>query len=354
MRYVALLGTLVLAIGLSGDTARGQSLPGGGKIPGVGGKTPTLPGGAKLPGSDVGCGDIGTTAAGAKLKAFLEASAEVDRASAALEASVRDACRAMAKELQISADGNTKVVCNRVATELRTSLKVGVKSKTTVVTKYSPPVCKVNADFTAEVAAKCEGRAKADVKVTCNGTCSGSCNGKCAGTCEAKNAQGQCAGRCDGKCSGNCSGSCSGSADVDGSAECKASAQARGNMKAECTEPKVDVVVDSKTVVDTSRVARAEKALKVGLPALLSANAKAKLVARSVTVWATTAKKLGASGATLVSQLGAKAVCVTADLAAAARAATQVNVRVSELTRAMTRPARLLAARSRTTSRTSR
>jgi len=330
MRYVAWLGILTLAIGLSGETARGQSLPGGGKLPGVGGKSPTLPGGAKVPGADaVGCGDISTTAAGAKLKAFLEASAEVDKASAALEASVRDACRAMAKELQIPAEGNTKELCNRVAGEIKTSLKVGVKSKTTVVTKYSPPVCKVNADFTAEAAAKCEGRAKADVKVTCNGTCSGTCNGKCAGTCEAKNAQGQCAGRCDGKCNGNCSGSCSGSADVDGSAECKASAQARGNMKAECTEPKLDVVVDSKTVVDTARVARVEKALKVGLPALLSANAKAKLVAKSVTLWAGTAKKLGTGGAALVKQLGAKAVCVTGELAAAAKVATQVNVRVN-------------------------
>jgi hypothetical protein len=324
-RFVAALGVLTLATLVSGEPARGQTLPGGGKIP-------SIPSGPKIPGSDaMDCGSISTTAAGAKIKAFVEAGAEVDKASAALEATVRDACRDMAKALEISTDGTTKVLCNRVATEIRTALKVGVgvKSKTTVVTKYQPAVCKVNADFTAEMAAKCEGRAKADVKVTCSGTCSGQCDGACAGKCAAKNASGQCAGQCEGTCKGRCSGQCSGSADVDGSAECKASASARGNMRAECSEPKLDIVVDSKTVVDTSRIARVEKALRAGLPALLSANAKAKLVAKSVKLWASTAAKLAGSGAALVKQLGAKAVCVTGELAGAAKVATQVNVRVS-------------------------
>ncbi len=329
-RYVAVLGILMLAV-LAGASASGQTLPGGVKIPG-GGKAPSLPGGNKIPGADaVNCGDIGTTAAGAKLKAFIDASADVDKASAELEASVHDACRDMAKALEISTDGSTKVLCNRVATEIKTSLKVGVgvKSKTAVVATYKPAVCKVNADFTAEAAAKCEGKAKADVKVSCNGSCSGNCNGACAGTCAAKDAKGMCAGECNGTCKGNCSGSCSGAADVDGSAECKASASARGNMRAECTKPEVDVKVDSATVVDASRIARVEKALKTGLPALLGAQAKAKLVAKSVKAWASTAGKLAGAGAGLVAQLGAKAICVTGELAGAAKVATQVNVRVS-------------------------
>ena len=332
-RSVASLAVLTLAFAalLTGDAA-GQSLPGGGKIPGIGGgggsKTPSVPAG--IPGADkVGCGDIASKPAGAKIRAFLDATAELDKASASLEGTVKDACRDMAKALEISTEGTTKVLCNRVATELRTSMKVGVKSKAAVVAKYQPAVCKVNADFTADVAAKCEGKAKADVKVSCSGTCSGTCNGACKGTCASKNASGQCAGQCDGTCSGKCSGSCSGAADVDGSAECKASASARGNMKAECTEPKLDVAVDSKLVVDASRIARVEKALKAGLPALLGANAKAKLVAKSVKAWAGTAAKLGGAGAALVKQLGAQAVCVTGELAAAAKAATQVNARVS-------------------------
>ncbi len=331
-RYLAVLGILTLATMFTGDDARGQSIPGVGKLPSVGGKK--VPGGGKLPGGlgeAANCDAVSTTAAGAKVKAFIDASADVDQATAALEASVHGACRDMAKALEISTDGKTKVLCNRVAAEIRTSLKlgVGVKSRTAVTTKYTPAVCKVNADFTAEVAAKCEGRAKADVKVRCNGTCSGSCKGKCAGTCASKNAQGQCDGECQGTCKGDCSGSCSGSADVDGSAECKASAQARGNVKAECTEPKVVVTVDSKTVVDASRIARVEKALQVGLPALLSANAKAKLVAKSVKVWASTAVKLAGSGAALIKKMGAQAMCVAGELAGAAKLAAQVNVRVS-------------------------
>ncbi len=322
-----LLGILAPLL-LSSDFAGAQTLPGGMKLPSFGGKK--APGAGQLPaGLAPNCGNIESTAAGVKVKAFLEASAEVDKGTAALEASVQGACRDMAAKLQIPTEGTTKVLCNRVAAELKASLRVGVKSRTAVTTKYTPAVCKVDADFTANVAAKCEGRARADVKVTCNGTCNGNCQGKCAGACAAKNAQGQCDGECKGTCKGNCSGSCSGSADVDGSAECKANAQARGNLKAECTEPKVEVTVDSKTVVDTARIERAEAAMKAGLPALLAANAKAKLIAKSVKAWAGAAGKMGASGGALMSQMGAQAMCVAGEMAGAARMATRVNVRVS-------------------------
>jgi hypothetical protein len=327
-RYLTVLGVVTLALALGDPPAHAQ-LPGGVKIPSTSGG-PKLPGGGKLPGNPADCGgDLGSGAAALKIKAFLAATADVDKATASLEGSVRDACRDMAKALGISAEGGTKAVCNRVAAEIKASLRVGVKSKTAVVTRYEPAVCKVDADFTAQAAAKCEGKARADVKVSCSGRCSGTCNGACAGTCQSKNARGQCQGECQGTCRGSCSGDCSGSASVDGSAECKASASAEGNVKAKCTEPKLDVRIDSKTVVDASRIAKLEKALKVGLPALLSANAKAKLVASSVKAWAGTAKRLSGSGAALVKQLGAKSMCVAGDLAAAAKVATQVNVRVS-------------------------
>jgi hypothetical protein len=325
-RYLTVLGIVSLAL-VHAAPARAQSLPGV-KIPSTGGAK--LPGGGKLPGSPVDCGgDLGSGAAAVKIKAFLAATAEVDKATASLEGSVRDACRDMAKALGVSDDGGTKVVCNRVAAEIKNNLRVGAKGKAAVSARYEPAVCKVDADFTAQAAAKCEGRARADVKVTCSGQCSGTCNGACAGTCEAKNAKGQCNGACKGTCRGSCGGDCSGSANVDGSAECKASASAQGNVRAKCTEPKLDVKVDSKAVVDASRIAKVEKALKVGLPALLSANAKAKLVAGSVKAWAGTAKKLSGAGSALVKQLGAKSMCVAGDLAAAAKVATQVNVRVS-------------------------
>src|SRR5262245_26142172 len=150
-RFLAAFSVLVLSVAFSGESAHGQSIPGVGKIPGAD-KVPSAP---KVPGGDVGCGDVYTSAAGRKVKAFIEAAAELDKATASLEGTVRDACKDMAKELGISDDGNTKTVCNRVATELKASLKVGVKSKTTVQAKYKPAVCKVDADFAAEAAAKC-------------------------------------------------------------------------------------------------------------------------------------------------------------------------------------------------------
>jgi len=327
-RLLAAIGILALAVAVDGSIGGAQTLPGGIKIPsGGGGKKP--PGDVKIPGVGADCGSVSTTAAGAKVTAFLAATADVEKATAQLEGSVKDACRAMAKELQVSPEGDTKAVCNRVAAELRNSLKVGVKGKGAVAVKYQPAVCKVDASYTAQVAAKCEGKAKADVKVSCKGSCSGTCNGACAGTCESKNAKGQCAGECKGTCKGSCSGDCSGSANVDGSAECKASANAQGNVKATCTEPKVDVDVNSKLVVDASKVERAQKAMQVGLPAILSANAKAKLIAASVKTWATTARSLAGGSATLIRQLGAQAMCVAGDLAGAAKGAAQVNVSVS-------------------------
>jgi hypothetical protein len=325
--------TILLAVALVGfaaGSAHAQSLPGGLKVPSVGGKKLPGAGDKKLPGADaVGCGgDLGG-AAGVQIKAFIDSTHEVDKATASLEASVRDACKAMARELKVSDDGDTKAVCNRVSAEIKASLKAGVKGQGAVAVRYQPAVCKVNADFTADAAAKCSGRAKADVKVKCGGTCSGTCNGACSGTCAAKNASGQCAGECQGTCRGSCSGTCQGATDVDGSAECKASASAQGNLRADCSEPKVIVDIKQGVVVDAERMGRVERSLKNGLPVLLSANAKAKLVAKSVTAWAASAKRLGAGGGALIKQLGAKAVCVAGELGAAAKVATQVNVRVS-------------------------
>ena len=51
------------------------------------------------------------------------------------------------------------------------SLKVAVKNKSAFKIKYTPAVCKINVQATAEAAAKCEGKASADVGATCSGTC---------------------------------------------------------------------------------------------------------------------------------------------------------------------------------------
>ena len=309
---------VVVGVVFLGGVAHAQlpGMPSVPSIPGTGGSTPSLPGGL---GAD--CGKVSGTAAGVRLKAFLAATAELEKASASLEASVKDACVAMGKELGIPTAGDTKTVCANVSKALKAGLKASVKGSAKVKTKVTPPQCTVKADFAAELAAKCEGKATADIKATCSGTCRGACNG----TCAVKDASGQCAG----KCSGTCSGKCEGSANVDASAQCKASAQARANMKAECTPAKVEVVADAAMIVDASGFEKAKKAIEVGLPALLAAGAKAKLVKASVVLWTAQATKLAKGGLSLGKELGAASMCVAGDLAAAAKASANVSARVN-------------------------
>src|SRR5690349_20085445 len=101
-RFLAAFSVLVLAVAFSGEQAHGQSIPGVGKIPGAD-KVPS--GGPKIPGAP-DCGEVYASAAGRKVKAFIDAAAELDKATASLEATVKDACVDMAKELGIPSDGN--------------------------------------------------------------------------------------------------------------------------------------------------------------------------------------------------------------------------------------------------------
>ncbi len=291
---------------------------------------PKVPGG--VPGAGGGCGEIKGIPMAAKLNAFLQASAELDSATAKLENSVKDACKKMAVELKIPTAGDTATLCNAVSAELKESWKVSLKAKTKLNVKYTPAKCTVKADFAAEVAAKCEAKATADMSVKCEGTCGGTCNGACDGTCAGSagtgGSGGQCNGQCQGQCNGSCSGGCEGHADVDASAECKASANVRANLQAECTKPDVDVEVDMGLVLDTSRFERAKAAVKAGLGELLMAGEKAKGLVGAVKVWASAAKDLAASGKDIAKGLGMKAACVAGQLSASARAAASISVRV--------------------------
>src|SRR5688572_29818705 len=108
----------------------------------------TGPGGSGGAGIDPdACGKIDGSDVGRKLYQFLAASAELDRATLQLEASVFDACKKMAVELQVSPDGDIRTVCKRAAEALDANLKVSVSQETRLVTKYDPPVCTTEVDF---------------------------------------------------------------------------------------------------------------------------------------------------------------------------------------------------------------
>ncbi len=274
------------------------------------------------------CGAINTTNAGRKLYAFLVASSELDRASLELESTVRDACLRMNTELGTPTDGDTKTVCARAKQELDANLQVSIKSEKRLVTKYTPPVCKTDVDFTAGFAAECEARAQADVRVKCEGRCGGTCNGACDGTCSTGNAA-QCNGQCNGTCRGSCSGSCEGYANVDASAECKASAEIRATTRTTCTPAKTEIVQQDVTVVDATKWNKAMAAINVGLPVLLTASKKLELVGRAAVLWVQTGAELVEASGQLASQIGVQGACAVAQVAASFAAAAQFEARIS-------------------------
>lgn len=296
---------------------------------GAGGGGGASGGGATAVNPDA-CGTINTSDVGRKLYAFLVASSELDRASFELENTVRDACIRMANDLGVAATGNTQEVCARAKAELDANLQVSVRSEQRLVTRYTPPVCRTDVDFTAGFVAECEARATADVNIQCEGRCGGTCNGACDGTCAGSTgAGGACAGQCNGTCRGDCSGSCEGYANVDASAECKASAEIRATTRTTCTPAKTEIVTENVTVVDATKWNRAMAAINNGLPTLLTAGKKLELVGKALVLWVQTGASLAKSSGQLVGAMGERGACVAAQLVGVVAAATQIEARVS-------------------------
>jgi hypothetical protein len=276
-----------------------------------------------------GCGRINSTDVGRKLYAFLVASSELDKTSAELEGTVHDACAKMATDLGVSPEGNTKDVCMRAKAELDANLQISVKTEKKFVTKYTPPVCHTDVDFTAGFTAECEAKASADIAISCQGSCGGTCNGACNGTCATKGADGQCAGQCKGTCEGRCSGSCDGYANVNASAECKASAEIRATTHTTCTPAKTEIVQQDVTVVDATKWNKAMAAINDGLPTLLTAGKKLELVGKALVLWVKTGASLAAESGKFAGQLGEHGLCVAGQLVAVAGAAANIEARVS-------------------------
>lgn len=289
----------------------------------------TGPGGGGAGVDPDACGDISTSKVGRKLYSFLVASAELDKASLELETSVHNACKKMARELGISDAGDTRTVCKAAAAELEANLEISVKTEKQLVTRYTPPECTTDVDFTAKVVAECEATASADVNMTCEGSCGGTCSGTCDGTCQGGGAGGECNGVCEGTCRGKCSADCRGYVDVDASVECEASAEVRASVNTTCTEPKVEVVEEDVTIVDATKFDAAMRAIDAGMPAILRAAAKAELVLKASAQWVKTLGGLVKASGELVGQIGDKGLCVGAQLAASFAAAAQIEARVS-------------------------
>jgi hypothetical protein len=306
--------------------------PGGGGLPsGPGG------GGGKVDPNT--CGNYAASDAGRKLKAFFEATVQLNDAVVKTEATVKESCRIMGEELKMPGDqleGPTKEVCDRVLAQLKGDLQAGLKGEANLKIDYKPAVCTVNASVAAKATAECEAKAEADVSVRCEGSCGGTCNGGCDGKCHGSTgAGGACEGHCEGTCKGSCSGECSGAADVEASAQCEAKAEVSANVEATCTEPELNVSYDAKIVVDKAKAEAAVNAIKKGLPKMLSVQARIKPLGLAVKSWAKAAAEVSDAGKDLAQSFKDQALCISGQIAASAamianiQASFSVSVEVS-------------------------
>lgn len=324
-----LASALVAFVAVSGC----KKLPGGGGMP----AKPNVPGSDKVPGGLGGasgevdpntCGNYAVSDAGRKLKDFLEATKNLSVTAEETAKVVKQSCIMMGTELGMAEpelQGEAKDICAKVWGTIDANMKVVVKSKAALKVKYKPAVCKVNVDVQAKAAAECEGKASADVGATCSGVC----HGKCDGTCAGKAGTGGSGGQCDGECKGTCHGDCEGHADVKASAQCKASASVKANADVQCTEPDLDISFDAKLVVDKSKAEATLKALKAGLPKLLSVKARIAPLKYAVESWVFAAKELKDMGPKFANSFKDQALCISGQIAAAANMIGHIEANVS-------------------------
>lgn len=298
------------------------------------GKGPAFPGGGGGSVNPDGCGGYASTDVGAKLKLFLTAVSNLDARAKETADVVRSSCVTMGKELgmsegDFSSGMQTKDVCAKVWGAYNDNLKVAVKSKAAFKINYKPAVCTVDVSATAELAAKCEGKASADVGAKCEGTCSGTCEGTCKASGTAGTGGSSGGGDCNGVCEGTCKGSCSGHADVEASAQCEAHAQAQASADVKCTEPELSVSLDAALVVDTTKAEQTLKAMQAGFPKLLSIHARMASLQAAVTATASAASELKSAGSEFANAFKDQAICISGQIAAAANAAASIQANVS-------------------------
>jgi hypothetical protein len=309
----------------------GGKVPGGGAVPGGGVPGGGVPGGLGGSSGMVDpntCGNYAAMEGGARLKAFLTAVHDLEVATEETVKIVKQSCVMLGNELGMpepDLQGEAKEVCAKVFGVIDNNMKVAFKAKAALKVTYKPAVCRVNIEASAKAAAECEGKASADVGAKCSGVCHGKCDGQCA----AKAGTAGTAGECGGECKGTCHGSCEGHADVNASAQCKASASVKAQASMECSDPELKVDMDAKLVVDKSKAEMTVKALKNGLPKLLSIKARMAPIQYASEAVLASAKDLKDMGPKFVNSFKDQALCIGGQVSAAFNAATKIQANVS-------------------------
>lgn len=262
----------------------------GGKLPGPSvpqkpaslDKVPTdMPSGEVDPNT---CGNYAAVDAGRKLKAFLQAVKDLQTTAEETVKVVKQSCIMMGQELGMAeADltGETDPVCNKVISTYQNNLKVTLKANAKLTVKYEPAVCTVDAQLAAKAEAECEGGATA-------GTGGSSAGG-----------------------------------------QCKASAGVKASLAMQCTEPKLTLEADKKLVLDKTKLEMTLKALRNGLPRLLSIQARLEPLKSAVEQTVKTASELKAMGPKFTQSFPDQGVCIAGQVAASVNALTHVQANIS-------------------------
>ena len=236
---------------------------------------------------------------------------------------------------QVSAQATVEAAakCDATVKPATATMKCEGRCEADVTVKGGKVGCDVDADVhcsAPSISAACTGSCKGACTLTAEAACSGTCQGTCTGTCDVKDASGNCAGKCDGTCKGTCQmnagGTCSGTCDGDcavqatgGScdasakvecfaeppsgeanvqcnakceggvtppevkAECQGSVKANAELKAECTPPTVDIVMDAgaTATVNATAYAAFEESFRADIGAMVAGLQRADIALRA-------------------------------------------------------------------------
>jgi hypothetical protein len=229
------------------------------------------------------CGNYAVSDAGRKFKAFLQASKDLETTTEETVKVVKQSCVMMGQELGMppaELSGETNDVCNRVITTYQNNLKVSLKAGAKLKVTYKPAVCTVDAELRARASAECEGSAT-------------------AGT------------------GGNSAGG-----------QCKAAAGVKASLAVQCTPPELTLAADVKLVVDATKLEMTLKALRNGLPKLLSIKARLEPLQAAVSDWARSVTELKDMGPKFVQSFADQATCISGQVAALGNAMTHINANI--------------------------
>jgi hypothetical protein len=243
---------------------------------------PSMPKGTVDPNA---CGGYASSDVGAKLKVFLQATKDLEDTTAAASLEIKTSCVDMGKALGLG-DGDLKgddpkAVCDKVIAKIQDNLKVGIKGGAHLKASITPGHCELQASASASAGAACSGEAAA-------GTGGSGANGQCA-----------------------------------------AAAKIEASVHAECTPPQVSIEADASVVVDKPKVDATIAALKAGLPRILTVSAKIAPIKDAFVYWAATAKDLAASSKDAAKAFADQAICVGAQIGAAAKASAHIEANIN-------------------------